>query len=294
MPLRAGIHLTPPRVNVRCLTPGRRCHREVRAVLRDPGGPPVDSGEGAPGLQGHPRAGGPGRPDGLPRVLDRRTPLPRGVLALLEPRGALRRGRGAHQEHPHRLRRTAAAQAVQPPDPHRGVGRGARPHLRRTGRLRYRTLVDPGRARGLQRRTRRHARDVAGGARAHRRRVDRRRVPGAGRVLADGRTSPRAAQAAAAATPADLRRHQQPPRPRGDRSARHRVVLVHRRTPARAAGREHRHVPQGARRVRATGGQVRQRHRRDVHDGVVRARPTRRPPRWPASRSSGTRSTAAA
>ena len=55
---------------------------------------------------------------GLPLLLDRRAPLPRGVLALLEPRGALRRDRGAHREHPHRLRRAPAAEAVQPPDPH--------------------------------------------------------------------------------------------------------------------------------------------------------------------------------
>ena len=38
-----------------------------------------------------------GEAAGLPRVLDGRAPLPRGVLALLEPRGALRRDRGAHR-----------------------------------------------------------------------------------------------------------------------------------------------------------------------------------------------------
>ena len=35
----------------------------------------------------------PRRPDGLPQLLDGRAPLPRGVLALLQPRGALRRHR---------------------------------------------------------------------------------------------------------------------------------------------------------------------------------------------------------
>ena len=125
----------------------------------------------------------------LPRVLDRRAPLPRGVLALLEPRGALRRGRRAHREHPHRLRRPAAAEAVQPPDPHRGVGRGARPHLRRPRRLRHRPLVDAPRARGLRHRPRRDARAVAGGARAHRERVDEDEYQADGQVLAHGRAA---------------------------------------------------------------------------------------------------------
>ena len=93
---------------------------------------PVDAGQRAPGVQEHDRAGGARRAGWASTlVLDRGAPLPRGVLALLQPRGALRRDRGAHREHPHRLRRAPAAQAVQPPDPHRGVGRGARPHLRR-------------------------------------------------------------------------------------------------------------------------------------------------------------------
>ena len=102
---------------------------------------------------------------GFHSVLDGRAPLPRGVLALLEPRGALRRDRGAHREHPHRLRRAAAAEAVQPSDPHRRVGRGARPDLRRPRRVRHRSLVDARRARGLRRRPARDARDVERGAR---------------------------------------------------------------------------------------------------------------------------------
>ena len=194
------------------------------------------------------RAGRARRQDGVPRVLDRGAPLPRGVLALLEPRGALRRGRRAHREHPHRIRRAPAAEAVQPPDPHRGVGRGARPRLRRPRRLRHRPLLDARRARGLRRRARRDARDVARGARPHRGRVDRGRVPGRRQVLADGRAAPRAAQAAAAAAPADLRRDEQHARPQGDGAAGHRAVLVHRRAPARDARGQHRDVPRGARR----------------------------------------------
>ena len=49
----------------------------------------------APRLPEHARAGGRRRAPGVGRVLDRRAPLPRGVLALLEPRGALRRHRRA-------------------------------------------------------------------------------------------------------------------------------------------------------------------------------------------------------
>src|SRR6266536_5297834 len=70
-----------------------RAH-EVRAVLRDPGGEAIHRRQGARRVQEHARAGrarGAGR---LPFLLDRRAPLPRGVLALLEPRSALRRDRG--------------------------------------------------------------------------------------------------------------------------------------------------------------------------------------------------------
>ena len=47
------------------------------------------------------------------------------------------------------------------------------------------------------------------------------------------------------------------------------LLLVHRRPAARAAGREHRHVPQGSRRVRPAGRQVPQRHRGHLHHGAV-------------------------
>ena len=88
---------------------------------------PWDARQRAPRVQEHARAGGRRRAGRLRRVLDRRAPLPRGVLALLEPRGALRRDRGADRAHAPRLRRAADAEAVQPPGAHRRVGRRARP-----------------------------------------------------------------------------------------------------------------------------------------------------------------------
>ena len=145
---------------------------------------PWDAGRRAPRVQGHARAGGVRGAVRLGRVLDRRAPLPRGVLALLEPGGALRRDRRAHAAHPARLRRAAHAEAVQPSGAHGGVGRGARPALRRARRLRHRPLVDAARARGLRHRPARDARDVAGGDRARRRLLDERRVRLRGQALA--------------------------------------------------------------------------------------------------------------
>ncbi len=55
-------------------------------------------------------------------------------------------------KHAPRLRRAAHAEAVQPSRAHRGVGRGARPPLRRPRRHRHRSLGDAHRARGLRRR----------------------------------------------------------------------------------------------------------------------------------------------
>ena len=55
---------------------------------------PVGGGQRARRLPQHPRAGHRRRPLRLARVLDGRAPLPAGVLALLEPRGPLRRHRG--------------------------------------------------------------------------------------------------------------------------------------------------------------------------------------------------------
>ena len=80
----------------------------------------------------------------LARLLDRRAPLPAGVLALLEPRGALRRDRGADRQHTARLRRAPDAQAVQPPRAHRGVGRRPRPDLEGPGRPRAPVARPPG------------------------------------------------------------------------------------------------------------------------------------------------------
>src|SRR5262245_63450731 len=91
--------------------------REVRVVLRDPGGEAVHGRQGARRVQEHARAGGPGRASRLPFLLDRRAPLPRGVLALLEPRGPVRRDRGADHDDAHRVRRAPPPEAVQPPDP---------------------------------------------------------------------------------------------------------------------------------------------------------------------------------
>ncbi len=118
---------------------------EVRALLRDPGGAPVGRGQRAPRLQGHARAGGVRRALRLGRILDRRAPLPRGVLALFESGSAVRRDRGAHLAHAARLWRAADAEAVQPSGAHGRVGRGARPALRRPRRLRHRPLLDASR-----------------------------------------------------------------------------------------------------------------------------------------------------
>ena len=79
----------------------------------------------------------------LGRLLDRRAPLPRGVLALLQPRGALRRHRRPDRADAPRLRRAAHAEAVQPPGAHGRVGRRARPHLQRPRRPRHRPLARP-------------------------------------------------------------------------------------------------------------------------------------------------------
>ncbi len=144
---------------------------------------PWDARQRAPRVQEHARAGDRRRARRVPRVLDGRAPLPRGVLALLEPRGALRRDRGAHRTHATRLRRAADAQAVQPPGAHGRVGRGARPALRRPRRLRHRSLGDAHRARRLRRRSEGHARDVARGDRARRRLLDQRALLVRGQAL---------------------------------------------------------------------------------------------------------------
>ena len=88
----------------------------------------------------------------------------------------------------------------------RRVGRRARPHLRRPGRLRHRPVVDPGRARGLRHRPRTRP------GRCGRRPSSTSSAAGPndehefdGRALADA-AAPGAAQAAAAAPPAAVGR----------------------------------------------------------------------------------------
>ena len=225
----------------------QRILHEVRPVLRDSRRPSVESRQRARRLQEHARAGDRRRAGRLPRVLDRRAPLPRGVLALLESRGALRRDRGAHDEDAPRLRRAAHAQAVQPPGAHRGVGRGARPALRRPRRHGHRSFGDAHRARRLRRRPEGHARDVARGDRARGRLLDQRAhvVPGQALVVA---RPARAAQAVAATAPADLGRDHERRRSPAGRRARSRAVLVRGRRVARRREEEDRHLPRVGRR----------------------------------------------
>ena len=208
---------------------------------------PWDARQRAPRVQEHARAGARGRARRLPRVLDRRAPLPRGVLALLEPRGAVRRDRGADREDAARLRRPPDAEAVQPSGAHRGVGRGARPAQRRSRRLRHRPLGDAHRARGVRRRPARDAGDVAGGDRARRRVLDERRVRVRGQALVVA-GSTRAAEAAAAAAPADLGRDDERRRPPPGRRARTRALLVRGRCVTRGGEEEDRHLPRRRRR----------------------------------------------
>ena len=83
---------------------------EVRDVLRDSGCRCRGPGRGARGVPEHDRAGEARRPHGLPLLLDRRAPLPRRVLALLEPRGAVR----PHRRRSPRISASATASACCP------------------------------------------------------------------------------------------------------------------------------------------------------------------------------------
>ncbi len=213
-----------------------------------------------------------GREDGLPRLLDRRAPLPRRVLALLQPRGPLRRHRGHDRAHAPRLRRAAHAQAVQPPGAHRRVGRRARPHLGRPGRLRHRPLVDARRAGGLRHRSRRdRARAVGRGHRPRRRPAGPTRSRARRQALADAEAQ-RPPQAAARSR---TRRSSAPPAASHGHyeigKAGHRPVLVHRRRPARGA---HRHASRSTARGQADCieplGEFRQRAGGHLHHGPLR------------------------
>ena len=138
-----------------------------------------------------------------------------------------------------RVRRAPAAEAVQPPDPHRR-SRSAVLDLISDGRVEFGTGRSSTRAEleGFDIDPHGHARDVAGGARAHRGRVDEREYQADGKYWRMG--APRRVQpeAAAEAAPADLSGATSsadgPPR---DRAPRHRAVLVHRRRAARGARR---------------------------------------------------------
>ncbi len=202
--------------------------RAVRPVLRDPRPPALGARQRAPRVQERPRPGGGGRALRMGRVLDRGTPLPLGVLALLEPRGPLR-GRGrAHRAHPHRLRGAAHAPALQPSRADGGVGGRARPALRRPGGPRHRALLDAGRARRVRGRPGRDPRHVAGGHRARGGVLDQRRVRARRQVLADAQAA-RAPQAPPGPASAHLGRDQQRGRaPPGGR-ARPGPVLLRRR-----------------------------------------------------------------
>ena len=252
----------------------------------------------------------------LPRVLDRRAPLPRGVLALLEPRGAVRRDRGADRAHAPRLRRAAHAEAVQPPGAHRGVGRGARPAHRRPRRLRHRPLGDAHRARGLRHRpAARRARcgrrrsstsSAAGRTTSTRSRASTGRCPTA--ACSRSRCSSRTRRSGARRTSDDGHR--------AGRRARPRPVLVRGRRAARGGEEEDRHLPRRrSRRARsrsASSSTTRPRRSRwrcarrrasealgdrarvvrVVPEGRARARSRRSRSGWPsASRSSATTTT---
>ena len=166
--------------------------------------------------------------------VDGGAPLPRGVLALLEPRGAVRRDRGAHEADPHRLRRAARPEALQPPGA-LGRERGrARPALRRPRRVRHRPLEHAHRDGGLRPASEPDARDVARGGGPHRHLLERGRGGVLGQALAAAE-APRAAEAAPVAASAGVGRDGQHRRPPHDGRARARPALVQRGHAARGA-----------------------------------------------------------
>ena len=269
----------------------RTSAHEIRVVLRDPRRPAVVGRQRARRLQEHVGAGDRRREGGLPRVLDGRAPLPGGVLALLESRGVVRRDRESHEPDAFGLRSALDAAAVQPSGAHGRVGRRPRLAQRRPRRLRYGPVGDADRARGLRRRPEGHTGDVARGDRARRRLLDQRPVLLRGQALVAARPA-RAAQAAAAAPPADLGRDHERRRTRPGRRARPRVVFVRGRCLTRGREEEDRHLPRRSNAVHGADRQVREQPGRDVHDGHLRAERGRGGARSPASRSSGTRRSA--
>ena len=181
---------------------------------------------------------------GLPQRLDRRAPLPRGVLALLEPRDPLRRDRGAHREHPHRLRRAPAARSrttTRSAPPSRSPCSTCSPTVASSSApaARRRAPSSKGSTSTRTRRARCGARrSSTSWARGPR--STTRPTASTGRWARRARVQPKPLQQPA---PADLGRDEQPRRAPRDRSSRHRPVLVHRRRPARGARRAARAVP---------------------------------------------------
>ena len=236
--------------------------------------------------QQHHRAGGRRRAVGLGRLLDRRAPLPRGVLALLEPRGALRRHR--------RARPSASASAT-------ACGSCPSPTTTRCARaesVAVLDLISNGRVDfGTGRSSTRAELEgfgidpapdpghVAGGHRAHRRLLDQRRVRVRRRVLAD------AASAGCCPSPCSSRTRRCGARP----AARTATAQVGRARP-RACARSPSACPpeevkekidiyrEAVRRLHRADRRVRPRRGRHLHDDAVRARPATRP--WTTARES--------
>ena len=136
--------------------------------------------------------------------------------------------------------------ALQPPDPHRGVGRGARPPERRPGRVRHRPVLDARRAEGFDvnpHETRamwsEALRHIVGAWTEDEYQADGKywRMGGPRRVQPKPLQQPH---------PPIWGATSQPRRPPRDRAPRHRPLLVHRRRPARRAGRAPRPVPRRA------------------------------------------------
>src|SRR5438552_8949954 len=263
LPMRSPCHEGRTHVNKRSFA-----YPRLRPLLRDPRRRPVARAERARRVPSGDRPGRARRAGRLLALLDRRAPLPLRVLALLRARGALRRGRGAHEDDPHRPRRPSPALPLQPPDPRRRDGGPARLRVRRAPRVRHRALRDARRARRLRHRPPRDVRHVGGGPRGDRRRVDHRRLLLGGHALPRPAAA-RAAEAAPEAAPAAVDGLDQPREPRDRGPEGPRPPLLHDRRAARGAGGPHRALPK-----RPEGGaarrEVRERPRRHLHHGPLR------------------------
>ena len=252
---------------------GRAASPDHPPTRRHPCGSPCSTRSPCPGrgdptasthaYQNTHRAGGRRRPVGLGRVLDRRAPLPRGVLALLEPRGALRRHRRPHRAHPPRLRRPAHAPAVQPPRAHapsrsrcstssRTGGSTSAPVGRRPAPSSRASASTRARPAQMWQEAIEHMVGLLDQRRA------RASTASTGRCRRGG-CCPSPVQAAA---PAAVGRDHQRGRPPPGRLAGSRPVLVRGRRPARGGEAEDRHLPRGARRVHRADRRLRERRAR--------------------------------